>query len=184
HAGTTPMDGRLDAGLGASAFRLAARDSVLRKFPGSVVNVGNMAFEPGAFNIVPELVTVALEFRAETLAELDELERRLLESASHEAERFGLNVDMQLVGKVAPAPMAENIQQACIEVSQGLGLGHKTLASGAGHDAQSLAAVCPTGMIFVPSVEGISHSPKEFTAWDDCMNGADVLLQTVLQLAR
>lgn len=178
------MIGRLDAAQGASAFTLAAADVVINEFPGCVVNIGNMAFEPGAFNIIPELVTVDLEFRADTLLTLDELEAKLLESASREAERFGLHVEIKPVGKVAPAPMAEHIQQAFIEASQLCGLRNMKLTSGAGHDAQSLAAICPTGMIFVPSVGGVSHSPQEFTAWKDCVNGANVLLQTVLKLVR
>lgn len=182
HAGTTPMDKRFDAALGASAFTLAARDISMQEFPGSVVNVGNMIFDPGVFNIVPELVTLSLECRTDTLSELDNLEARLLESASHEAERFGLEIDIQLVGKVAPAPMSEDIQQALVEAGQRLGLRQMKMTSGAGHDAQSMATVCPTGMIFVPSVEGISHAPQEFTEWEDCVNGANVLLQTVIAL--
>jgi N-carbamoyl-L-amino-acid hydrolase len=178
------MSRRLDAAQGASAFTLAAREFVLDTFPESVVNVGNMLFEPGAFNIIPERVTIDLEFRSETTPTLDALEAGLLERAAREAERFGLQLDIQPVGKVAPAPMAETIQEAFMQASQRFDLRSMKLPSGAGHDAQSLALVCPTGMIFVPSVGGISHSPREFTEWEDCVNGANVLLQTVVTLAR
>ena len=79
--------------------------------------------------------------------------------------------------------MAEKIQTAFMEAGQLLDLRSMKMVSGAGHDAQSLAAVCPTGMIFIPSIDGISHSPKESSRWEDCINGANVLLQTVLKLA-
>ena len=183
HAGTTPMNGRLDASLGASAFTLAARELVLNDFPESVVNVGNMSFEPGAFNIVPERVTLDLEFRSDTLPKLEALETGLLESVAHEAERFGLNIDIKPVGKVPPAPMADKIQAAFMEAGQDLNLSGMNMISGAGHDAQSMAAICPTGMIFIPSIGGISHAPKEFSRWEDCINGANVLLKAVLALA-
>ena len=183
HAGTTPMNGRLDAAQGASAFTLAARELVLENFPESVVNVGNMSFEPGAFNIVPERVTLDLEFRSDTLPKLEALETGLLEIAKREAGRFGLTLDIKPVGKVPPAPMADKIQAAFMEAGRRLDLRSTKMISGAGHDAQSLAAVCPTGMIFIPSIGGISHAPQEFSRWEDCVNGANVLLQTVLKLA-
>ena len=80
--------------------------------------------------------------------------------------------------------MNAHVQSAILKAAQTLGLAAIPITSGAGHDAQSLADLCPTGMIFVPSVEGISHSPKEFTEWHDCINGANMLLQTVLELAK
>lgn len=183
HAGTTPMTGRLDAAQGASAFTLAARELVLKEFPDCVVNVGNMDFEPGVFNIVPEVVTVALEFRTDNMLKLNELEVALLTQASREAERFGLKAEIEQVGSVSPAPMSKNVQEAFSTASKMLGLTYTRLTSGAGHDAQSLAAICPAGMIFVPSMGGFSHSPREFTNWKDCVNGANVLLQAALKLA-
>ena len=86
--------------------------------------------------------------------------------------------------RVAPAFMHEQVRGAFTEACDRLGLGHAPLASGAGHDAQCLARICPAGMIFVPSVGGFSHSPREFTEWEDCVNGANVLLQAALILAQ
>jgi N-carbamoyl-L-amino-acid hydrolase len=183
HAGTTSMTSRRDAAQGASAFTLTARELVLGKFPNCVVNVGNMHFEPGAFNIIPERVTVSLEFRAPKEKTLDQLETTLLETAHLEAKRFNLNLDIEFLGKHASASMNANIQNAILNAAQTLELAIITLSSGAGHDAQSLASICPTGMIFVPSLGGISHSPKEFTEWQDCVNGANLLYQAVLELA-
>jgi len=80
--------------------------------------------------------------------------------------------------------MNDQVREAFVNVSKALGLKHTFLPSGAGHDAQCMAEICPTGMIFVPSVGGFSHSAKEFTEWEDCANGANALLQAALMLAR
>lgn len=184
HAGTTPMNRRCDAALGASAFTLSARDLVMNDFPQGVVNIGRMDVEPGVFNVVPRAVTVALEFRAGDIEALNLMETRLLHLASEEAEKFGLGLETEYIGKIAPFPMKSEIQDLIVKACQICQLSHIRMNSGAGHDAQSLALVCPTGMIFAPSVNGVSHSPYEFTEWEDCVNGANVLLQTVLEIAK
>jgi N-carbamoyl-L-amino-acid hydrolase len=183
HAGTTSMADRRDAALGASAFALAAREVVLADFPDCVANVGDMRFTPGAFNIVPAQVVLALEFRAPEPALFRQLEDALLEQARVEAERFGLGLEVERLGWLDPAPMSGAAQRAFAEAANALGLTHVSLFSGAGHDAQSLAGVCPVGMVFVPSMGGASHSPREFTRWVDCVNGANVLLQAALRMA-
>ena len=183
HAGSTTMGDRLDASLGASAFTLAAREMVMKDFPGCVVNVGKMDFAPGAFNIVPAKVELALEFRSPDEQEFDRLDAALLALAEKEAARFGLELKTEFLGKHSPSVMSENVRSAFASSCEVLGLSHVPLSSGAGHDGQSLSELCPVGMIFVPSVDGYSHSPREFTKWEDCVNGANVLLQTVLQLA-
>ena len=78
--------------------------------------------------------------------------------------------------------MSEKIQHIFADACDDLGLTHTSLVSGAGHDGQSLTDICPVGMIFVPSVDGASHSSREFTEWEDCVNGANVLLQAALRL--
>jgi N-carbamoyl-L-amino-acid hydrolase len=184
HAGTTPLPQRLDAGSGASAFCLAARQGIMDEFPACVATVGKMSFEPGVLNVVPAVVTVSLEFRAPSEAGLDRIEARLREEAAAAAGRFGLGLEIECLDSIAPAPMDPRVQETVADACRDLGLDHTCLPSGAGHDAQSLAAVCPTGMVFVPSVGGCSHSAREFTEWEDCVNGANVLLQTALRLAR
>jgi len=182
HAGSTMMDDRLDASLGASAFTLAAREMVMKDFPNSVVNVGKMDFAPGAFNIVPARVDVSLEFRSPDEEEFKRLDAALLLLANTEATRFGLELKYENLGKHSPSIMSDKVQQAYAAACDDLGLTHVSLTSGAGHDGQSLADLCPVGMIFVPSMNGTSHSPKEFTKWEDCVNGANVLLQAALRL--
>jgi N-carbamoyl-L-amino-acid hydrolase len=183
HAGTTTMDDRLDASLGASAFTLAAREIVLQDFPSCVVNIGAMEFSPGAFNIVPARVDVSLEFRSPEEEEFRWLDSVLLGRAQEEAKRFGLELKVDFLGKHSPSLMNAQVQSTFAEACNDLRLSYVSLTSGAGHDGQSFDGVCPVGMIFVPSVGGTSHSPREFTRWDDCVNGANVLLQTVLRLA-
>ncbi|MBI5303946.1 MAG: Zn-dependent hydrolase [Chloroflexi bacterium] len=183
HAGSTPMDERRDAAQGASAFALAAREILLRDFPHCVANVGKMEFAPGAFNIVPSSVVTWLEFRAPTAEEFARLDAALIARAKLEAERFGLQIEIEFIGKHAPTPMSERAQRAFADACDDLGLSRMTLISGAAHDGMHLADVCPVGMIFVPSVEGASHAPRELTEWDDCVNGANVLLHAALRFA-
>lgn len=183
HAGTTSMEDRLDASLGASACTLAAREIVLKDFPNCVVNVGRMDFAPGAFNIVPARVDASLEFRAPDEDSFTRLDAALIEFAQREAKRFGLGLRPDFLGKHSPTPMGAKAQRAFSDACDALGLTHTSFVSGAGHDAQSLAKTCPVGMIFVPSVDGASHSPREFTSWEDCVNGANVLLQATLRFA-
>lgn len=182
HAGSTTMEDRRDASQGASAFTLAAREMVMRDFPNCVVNVGKMDFAPGAFNIVPARVDVSLEFRSPDEDEFNRLDGALLELAGRETARFGLELKSEFLGRHKPSLMHEKARGAFAEACDDLGLSHMPLSSGAGHDGQSLADLCPVGMVFVPSVDGASHSPREFTKWEDCINGANALLQAALRL--
>jgi N-carbamoyl-L-amino-acid hydrolase len=184
HAGSTTMHDRLDASLGASAFTLSGRELVMSKFPDCVVNIGNMDFRPGAFNIVPAEVDVSLEFRSADDQEFDRLDSALLTLARSEARRFGLDFQADFLGRHSPTPMSDRVQHAIADSCETLGFTHTSLVSGAGHDGQSLAGLCPVGMIFVPSVGGTSHSPHEFTNWEACVKGANVLLRAVLRLLK
>jgi len=183
HAGTTPMETRADASLGASTFLLTAREMVLRDYPNCVVNVGQMNFKPGAFNIIPGVAELALEFRSPEEAQLAELEKSLLGLADVIGRQFGLTLTAERAGGCDPAPMSPRAQAAIAAAAESLALSHTALHSGAGHDAQSLAALTEAGMIFIPSRDGISHSPLEFSEWEDCVNGANVLLRAALKIA-
>ncbi len=184
HAGTTSMHSRLDAAQGAAAFTLAARRVAMEQFPACVANTGKMVVAPGAFNIVPETVVVHLELRGQQQPMMERLEAALSDEATKAAEAFGLTVDFHFLEAVYPTAMDERMQRALEDGAEGLGLSHRRLPSLAGHDAQSMARLCPAGMVFVPSVGGFSHSSREFTAWADCVNGANTMLRAVLKLAR
>lgn len=183
HAGTTPMDARADASLGAATFILTAREMVLRDFANAVVNVGQIAFKPGAFNIIPGVAEFALEFRSPDSQQLSDLEKALFGLANLIGRQHGLQLEIDPLGKCDPSPMSDKAQAAIREAADSLALTHTTFHSGAGHDAQSLAAITPSGMIFIPSRDGISHSPLEYSEWDDCVNGANVLLRAALKMA-
>jgi hydantoinase/carbamoylase family amidase len=183
HAGTTPMLDRLDAAQGAAAFTLAVRQAVLQDFPECVANVGMLRLLPGAFNIVPRRAELSLELRSADPQSYAQLEAALLELAKVEAAHYGLDLEIEFLNRHPPTPLSPLAQQAIVQAADSLGLSHMSLPSGAGHDAQSLAPLCPSGMIFVPSQGGASHSPREFTNWEDCLNGANVLLQAALYMA-
>ncbi len=143
-----------------------------------------MQFSPGAFNIVPARVDVSLEFRSSDEEEFKRLDSILIAHAYEAANRFGLELKVESLGRHSPSLMNDHVQDTFARPVMILGLNYiSLLTSGAGHDGQSFDGLCPVGMIFVPSKDGASHSAREFTEWKDCVNGANVLLQTVLRLA-
>ena len=183
HAGTADMEDRLDASQAASAFTLFARQVILEQFPGCFANVGQAHYEPGAFNIVPGRATLSCEFRAPDLDRFHALEHSLFEQAAQEGRRFGLETQITVLGERKPVQTHPLARQAILESLEGLGLSWMEIVSRAGHDAQPMAGFCPSGMVFIPSIGGISHSPHEDTNWQDCVNGANVLLHSALHFA-
>jgi len=183
HAGTTPMVVRRDAAVAAAAFVLGVRELTIRDYPGAVATVGDVRVEPGAFNVVPGRARLRLECRSLHAPEVESLASALTDLANETARTEGVEVTVEPVGRVAPAPTAETVRAALAGAAADLGLTTMELASGAGHDAQSLAAITPSGMVFVPSIGGVSHDPSEETAWPDCLNGANVLLNAAVRLA-
>jgi beta-ureidopropionase / N-carbamoyl-L-amino-acid hydrolase len=184
HAGTTPMEVRKDAAVGAAAFVLGVREIATDDFPGTVATVGDIATEPGSYNVVPGRATLRVECRSLDAVELDALEQALVERAGSDAAAHGLGVEVERLGRSEPAPTDEGMRLALERAADGLGLSHLRLPSGAGHDAQALAAATPSAMVFVPSVRGVSHDPSEHTRWEDCVNGANVLLNAAVDVAR
>ncbi len=184
HAGTTPMDQRRNALLAASELILAV-DRIVRAEPGRQVGtVGRLAVEPGAQNVVPGRVTHSIELRDLSMDKLERLWRTIEAEAEQIMQRRGTTwaaVERAINRGAAAAPALRSTVDAA---ARGLGLSTRSMPSMAGHDAQSLAAIGPMGMIFVPSVGGISHSPREFTRPEDVTNGVNVLLHAVLRLDR
>lgn len=184
HAGTTPMAMRKDALLGAAEFSLRAREMVLTEGSSATVGtVGVLELKPGASNIVPESAFLTLDLRDTSWEILQRLLERIRVLAHEIAAKWGLEVTVERMRISEPAQMSPNIQAVIDEVARDLG--HKThwMNSGAGHDAQVMAKITEAGMIFVPSRQGRSHSPAEFTDWDQIENGANVLLNTLVRLA-
>lgn len=182
HAGTMPMAGRRDALWGASDYVLRARQMVMEQYTPGVINFGRIEARPGAFNIVPAQVDLALEFRHGTEAQMDDMQRDLLKLTDEVAGEYDLTVETTSLDMLAPAPMNAVMIGAVEGAADALGLSHTQLLSFAGHDAQIMSRITPSVLYFVPSVEGISHNPKEYTAPEDCVNAANVMLQAVLAL--
>jgi N-carbamoyl-L-amino-acid hydrolase len=181
HSGGTPMDARRDAGVGAAAFVLGVRGLAIAKR--SRANVGGLELEPGNYNIVPARARLMLELRSHDPAVFDELEAEALSLAQRIADEHGLGLEVEFLGRWDPCALDPEVRGVIAAAAEELGLSAIELPSGAGHDAEALAQITPTGMIFVPSVGGVSHAPEELTEWPDCVNGANVLLNAVLRLA-
>ncbi len=180
HAGTTPMADRRDALLAASKLVEAVRE-VVTGLPGRHVGtVGQLDVEPNAPNVIPGTVRLTVELRDLAAGVLRELARQVKARAAVIAAAMGTTIEMEPSSFHHATLASPDVQAAIAGVAERLGLTHLPMPSGAGHDAQIVAKLGPMGMIFVPSVGGISHSPREWTSWEDCARGADVLLATVL----
>lgn len=182
HAGTKPMNLRKDALWGASQFVLRAKQRIMEHYTPGVCNVGKISAKPGAFNIVPAEVYCSLEFRHGSTAELERMQVDLLQILDDCAKEFDLEVSYEATPHVHPAPMSETVMTAIESASDTLNLTHGRLLSFAGHDTQTMASIAPSAMFFVPSVDGISHNPAEYTKDADCINGANVMLHALLNL--
>lgn len=185
HAGTTPMHKRQDAMLAAAHLTIAINEAALGIFGRHVATVGRIHAEPGAPNVIPGRVVMSLEIRDLTIPGMDQvfaaIKRRVrdIEDVTKTHIRFEL-IEVDSV----PAPTDPRLRTIISAAAAELNLTYKLMPSGAGHDAQDMATIAPTGMIFVPSIGGISHSPREFTRPSDMANGADVLIRTILAIDR
>jgi len=182
HAGTTPMDRRRDAMVGAARFVDMVHTTV-RGMPGTqVATVGRLVAEPGAPNVIPGRVTASLEIRDLSMERIDAIFRDIQGRAGTIGRDTGTSFSFDRFYVSEAAPTDPRIRDVIEASARSLGLTTRRMPSGAGHDAQSMAHLGPVGMIFVPSVLGISHAPEEHTEPVDVANGADVLLLTLLAL--
>ncbi|MFQ5564112.1 MAG: M20 family metallo-hydrolase [Parvularculaceae bacterium] len=183
HAGTTPMNRRHDALLAAARLIQIVNATAVETPGRHVATVGRIEAFPGAPNVIPGRVEMSLEIRDLETAKIESLFSAIEQSAGALAQETAVSVAFERIDVAShPALTDERIRAKIAKAAQGLGLSYKTMPSGAGHDAQDMARIAPTGMIFVPSAAGVSHSPKEFTEAQDMANGADVLLRTILAI--
>lgn len=182
HAGTTAMNNRRDAMLAAAKFTEMV-NRVVTSVPGRQVGtVGRIQAFPGAPNVVPGKVLCSLELRDLDESKIRTLFERVQQEARQIGEATGTTFAYASTHDSRPALTDPRVQRVVEAAAKGMGLTTRYLPSGAGHDAQHMAQLGPTGMIFIPSIGGISHSPKEFSRAADITNGANVLLQTILAL--
>jgi N-carbamoyl-L-amino-acid hydrolase len=184
HAGTTPMDQRHDALLAAAKIVEAVREITTRSPGRQVGTVGRLEVSPNAPNVIPGLVKLSVEFRDLSDAKIAALGAETAARLQQIASDTGTQITMTRALHDVPALADVRIQREIEAAAKSLGLATLHLPSGAGHDAQNLAQLGPMAMIFIPSIGGISHSPKELSRWSDVANGADVLLRTVLGVDR
>ena len=180
HAGTTPMNARRDALLSASRVIQAVNSIATSEEVCRVGTVGMASVAPNAVNVVPGDVGLGVEFRDVDMRRLGDAGRRLKEVSREIAEATGTEIIVSQVEFGQSAPTTREIQDVVTAASQRLGLTSRRIPSGAGHDAQAMGAITDIAMIFVPNLDGISHSPLEYATPEACANGAHVLLNSLL----
>lgn len=183
HAGATPMHLRRDP-LQAAAEILNYIYAEAKKYENAVATIGKLKTLPGGVNVIPGEVQFSLDLR-----DIDEAERDRLEASIHAynqqvCEKLGIELRIDLLQRVAPAPSSPKVQEAVAQAGKLAGLSElPRLVSGAGHDGMQFSSLWPLGMIFVRSRGGISHNPEEWSSPEDCAAGTEVLYHTLLQLA-
>ncbi len=181
HAGTTPMNRRRDAMVTGAQLTLAVNKVATSMEGRQVATVGRIRAEPGAPNVIPGRVVMSLEIRDLDANKMQGVFDAIKAEADKIAEVRNTPISFAEIDVASPpAPTDLRMRKIIAQSAEDLGLSYKFMPSGAGHDAQDMTHVAPTGMIFVPSVDGISHSPREYTTAEDMANGANVLLGTVL----
>lgn len=182
HAGTTPMTMRQDALVAAAQIVLKVKEIALSTPNDPVATVGYMTVAPNAANIVPGEVVLTVDIRDLSPLGLASMQARLEEGLQAIAAATDTQIHIEPLLDVAPSPAAERIQAAIAAVCEELRLSHRPMPSRAGHDAMEMGRITDMGMIFVPSQMGLSHSGREYTPPEDCIQGANVLLHTLLRL--
>ena len=183
HAGTTPMSYRHDPGYAAAAVAVFIRE-IAREFGGNqVATVGKIDLHPNLVNVVAGRAVLTVDLRNTDEALLQKAEARLAEFLVQLAADEGVTISREVLARFEPVTFDQRVVHLVETHAERLGHSVSTMPSGAGHDAQMLARVCPSGMVFVPSLDGISHNPAEHTDAVDLERGANVLLGVVLDLA-
>jgi len=184
HAGTTPMSMRHDAGLAAARIAVFARELAMTLGGDQVATVGHISVKPNLINVIPNQVVMSVDLRNTDNAILKLAEQRLADFVATTAQDEGVKITRRSLVRFNPVIFADDIVNAVEDEAQRQNLSFRRLPSGAGHDAQFMASLCPAGMIFVPCVDGISHNVNEHSDPKDLIAGANVLLQVVLQRAQ
>ena len=184
HAGTTPMHLRRDAGYCAGALTAFVHEMAKQIGGAQVATVGVIELEPNIINVVPSRARVTVDLRNPDNARLIAAENRLQDFLSDLAEAEDVEVQTNSLARFDPVQFDDGIAQRIEDHARALGHSCRRMTSGAGHDAQMMSRICPTAMIFTPSIKGVSHNPAEATAAEDIMAGANVLLHTLLDLTK
>lgn len=182
HAGTTPMAYRKDPGLAAARINIFANE-LTGTIPGQLANCGVIRTEPGNVNVVPERVVMSLDLRNPNDAPLAEAEATLRKFCAELSTRDEIEISFRDLARFPATPFAEELIAGVEASAAELDLPIRRMISGAGHDAQMMSRLCPTAMIFIPSIGGLSHNPAEFSTAEDMIAGANVLLNAAWRAA-
>ncbi|MCM3757925.1 Zn-dependent hydrolase [Sporosarcina aquimarina] len=184
HSGTTPMDYRHDALLGGAEIALAVERAAIAELAyGTVGTVGVFSIKPGAMNVVPSTTEMDVDIRGTNTESRQRVVDALETAVKDVAEARGLDVWMEAISSEEPVQMDADVVNGFKAVCEERGVKWLEMPSGAGHDAMNMAAFCPTGMIFVPSKDGLSHNPAEYTSMEELLEGAEVLRAFMLRQA-
>jgi N-carbamoyl-L-amino-acid hydrolase len=185
HAGTTPMELRRDAGVAAARVNLELRRMIASGAYGQMrATMGVVQPGPGLVNIVPGRCTATVDLRNPSDEHMRAAERDLLAFYDRVSAEERVEIRWRQTARTATVAFDAGIQERIARIAGRFALRHERIVSGAGHDAQEMASICPTGMIFVPGEhDGISHNPRELSTPEQCANGANVLLHVALELA-
>ena len=182
HAGTTPMALRRDSMVVAGQVTVAARAIALELGGSQVATVGSLTPHPNLVNVVPAHTTMTVDLRNTDEKSLQLAEDQLRQRTAELAEAEGVEINSRTLARFEPVEFDDRVVDRIEQLATQRGLSTKRMPSGAGHDAQMMARICPTGMIFVPSVDGVSHNPAEHTDEEDLIAGAQLLADTLLAL--
>jgi len=183
HAGTTPMRLRRDAGYAACAIATFVRDLAKDMGGNQVATVGKIDLKPNLINVIASKALLTVDLRNTDEALLKQAEKRFAAFLDTQREQEGVEIATRRLARFEPVQFDLTLAKRIEDNANALGLSCRPMTSGAGHDAQMLARICPSAMIFVPSVDGISHNPAEHTKADDLVAGTNVLLHTLWQLS-
>ncbi len=183
HGGTTPLELRRDAFLATADFALRGTQLVATRHYGSMMTIGKVAVQPGSFSVVPGQVDFSLDIRSASPETLAHLDQELLALAEDIGSTRGLAFYSRIVDQTEPVETATRLVRILKEECEKLGYPFLSLMSGAGHDAQILSSITEAAMIFIPCLDGISHSPEEEIDWADLEKGANLLLHALIRLA-
>ncbi len=184
HAGTTPMRLRHDAGYCAAAISVFMRELTIEMGGAQVATMGMTKLHPNLINVIAARAVVTVDLRNTDEAQLKIAEQKVADFLIKLAAQEGVTITSHRLARFEPVKFDDGIADVIARHAQALGYSCRSMTSGAGHDAQMMARLCPSAMIFVPSVKGISHNPAEHTEVKDLVAGGNVLLQTILELAR
>ena len=185
HSGTTPMDMRQDALLGAAEIALAL-ESVAKQEQknGTVATVGVMDIRSGAMNVVPGEVDMKVDIRSTSKKSRNTVLSELYEIISLVENKRQLEIQRTVISEEEPVHLSSELNESLKNICEEKAYSYQIMSSGAGHDAMNMAKLCPVGLIFIPSVDGLSHHPNEYTEMDDILMGIDILEEAVLHYAK